>query len=494
MASQVEGSETQGLLLPRLKETFETELPAVANGASARHALQASHFLSAWSQRGWEFTVGLIMLELHPTSLVLVATWGLLDAALSVIGGAAVGRYVDGQPRLVAASHMYLLQHGMLSASASAALALLWSGVRKGMLFWTGLVTVISAGAFSTLGALGSTLSVEREWTKALCGTDSTALAALNAAMKRIDLICLIASPILVGLVMQHGGSQPMAAASFILLVWNLASWPLEVLLLRFAQRSSIALATEKHQRPEPVADASSDINSSPASNPLRQHVQGWAVYARQPVVLAALALALLYLTVMSWGALMTAYIKELGLPEAELAIYRGLGAVSGILATILFPRLHRVLGLMAIGSISVWLQLACLLGAVLPSMAAKFGAAIGTKTRLYTLVWGLVLSRFGLWSFDLAVNQLIQESVELSALGTVSGVQGSMQSLFQMIAYCWAVVLPAPTNFVWLMAGSCGVVLLAAILFTTFALRMRCGIGLSKQEVEVDEVGPTIL
>ena len=45
--------------------------------------------------------------------------------------------------------------------------------------------------------------AVEREWTKALCGSDSEALAQLNAAMKRIDLTCLIASPILVGLVMQ---------------------------------------------------------------------------------------------------------------------------------------------------------------------------------------------------------------------------------------------------------------------------------------------------
>lgn len=52
-------------------------------------------------------------------------------------------------------------------------------------------------------GSLTSTVptfaAVEREWTKALCGNDSAALSRLNAAMKRIDLTCLIASPILVG-------------------------------------------------------------------------------------------------------------------------------------------------------------------------------------------------------------------------------------------------------------------------------------------------------
>lgn len=51
--------------------------------------------------------------------------------------------------------------------------------------------------------------AVEREWTKTLCGGNSEALAQLNAAMKRIDLTCLIASPILVGLVMQVRGRSP---------------------------------------------------------------------------------------------------------------------------------------------------------------------------------------------------------------------------------------------------------------------------------------------
>lgn len=37
-----------------------------------------------------------------------------------------------------------------------------------------------------------------------------------------------------------------------------------------------------------------------------------------------ALALALLYLTVMSFGTLMTAYLKWRGMAEAELSVYRG--------------------------------------------------------------------------------------------------------------------------------------------------------------------------
>ena len=55
----------------------------------------------------------------------------------------------------------------------------------------------------------------------------------------------------------------------------------------------------------------------------------------------AALAMALLYLSVMSLGLLMTAYLKWHGMEEATLSLARGLGAASGIAATFAFPVLH---------------------------------------------------------------------------------------------------------------------------------------------------------
>jgi iron-regulated transporter 1 len=148
--------------------------------------------------------------------------------------------------------------------------------------------------------------------------------------MKRIDLTCLIASPIMVGLLMQRGGGPPMAAATLAVLLWNVASWPAEVALLSYAQRRSPALAAD---RDVPAAVAAPGDIDAPAARggggiaaALRAQLDAWALYARQPAAAAALALALLYLTVMSWGTLMTAYLKALGMPEAELAAYRGCG------------------------------------------------------------------------------------------------------------------------------------------------------------------------
>ncbi|KAL4422722.1 hypothetical protein ABPG75_008919 [Micractinium tetrahymenae] len=494
MAGATGDEEAVQLLDAPRSSTMELELDATSKlggHEAASRALQASHFLSTWGQRGWEFNVGLLMLELHPSSLAFVALWGLLDSALAAACGGAVGAWVDRQPRLAAASRMYLLQNCCVAASAATALALLLSRARSGALYWLGLGVTMAAGSASTLGALGSTLSVEREWTKTLCGGDHAALASLNAAMKRIDLTCLIASPLMVGLVMQYAGGPPMVGSTLALLAWNMLAWWPEVLLLRRAQRLSPALAADKPPRragagssehADDGAGSGGGTGSGSSSRDgglaaaLRRQARPWAQYARQPAAAPALALALLYLTVMSWGTLMTAYLKSEGLPEAELALYRGLGAVSGILATLAFPPLHRWLGLVPTGAAAIWLQLACLLGGAGPAVAAAAGAPVGSGARVYALVWGLVLSRFGLWSFDLAANQLIQETVDHGSLGAVSGVQGSLQSLLQMLAYLAGVVQPGTQQFPWLMAASCCAVGAAAALVTAFAVRTGCG------------------
>lgn len=40
-----------------------------------------------------------------------------------------------------------------------------------------------ACGSISSVGAMGSTLAVEREWAKALCQGDSAALASLNSGV-----------------------------------------------------------------------------------------------------------------------------------------------------------------------------------------------------------------------------------------------------------------------------------------------------------------------
>ncbi len=61
----------------------------------AQSSLYATHWLSTWGQRMWEFAIGLIMLEMYPSSLAWVSAFGLVDSLAKVFSGSFVGSYID---------------------------------------------------------------------------------------------------------------------------------------------------------------------------------------------------------------------------------------------------------------------------------------------------------------------------------------------------------------------------------------------------------------
>jgi iron-regulated transporter 1 len=294
-----------------------------ADARRARLALYCSHALSTWGQRGWEFTAGLVMFVIHPSSLLLVAVFGLCDAGAQVALGPAAGAYVDRAPRLRAACSMYVLQNASVAVSAGSCLALLWGAAAPPSTgFWALVGVAVAAGCLSSVGSLGAALSVEREWTRALSGGSSEQLAQINAGMKAIDLTCLLASPIAAGLLLRWRPSAAVGAA----LAWALAAWAPQCALLARAQAASPALLQPPHPPPAAKLQAGPQAGAGRAARLAR----GWAVWAAQPTALAALSLALLYLTVLSMGSLMTAYLYSRGMHEAELAAYRGCGGPRG--------------------------------------------------------------------------------------------------------------------------------------------------------------------
>lgn len=68
----------------------------------------------------------------------------------------------------------------------------------------------------------------------------------------------------------------------------------------------------------------------------------GWRLYFQQSTLLPGLALALLYLTVLSLGFLMTSFLAWQGMSEATISLFRAAGALSGLMATVVFPALQR--------------------------------------------------------------------------------------------------------------------------------------------------------
>jgi iron-regulated transporter 1 len=91
-------------------------------------------------------------------------------------------------------------------------------------------------------------------------------------------------------------------------------------------------------------------------------------------------------------------------------------------------------------------------------------------------LVAGVVMSRTGLWTADLAVTQLMQERVPPHELAIVAGVQGSLCSAFELLSFSAGIFISDPTRFYYLMLASLAMVATAFALYAVFALQQRKG------------------
>ena len=89
-------------------------------------------------------------------------------------------------------------------------------------------------------------------------------------------------------------------------------------------------------------------------------------------------------------------------------------------------------------------------------------------------MVAGIVGCRFGLWTFDLAVSQLIQENVIEEERGVVSGVMNAMNSIMDMLHYVMVMAAPRPEHFGILTFISIGFVSLGAVLYAIYVRKVR--------------------
>ncbi|KAI7806910.1 solute carrier family 40 member 1 [Triplophysa rosa] len=243
---------------------------------------------------------------------------------------------------------------------------------------------------------------------------------------------------------------------------------------------------------------------------------EGWRAYYRQQVFLAGLGLAFLYTTVLGFDCITTGYAYTQGISGSLLSILMGVSAVAGLLGTVLFTKLRKACGLVNTGVISSSLHLGCLMLCVcsvfapgspmdlsvlnvrnvsdvggmagghqrhgyplrggsnqpfLPDRSSIHwtnntvlfeNAPSGTEPESYVsiilLFLGVITARVGLWSFDLSVTQLLQETICESERGVVNGVQSSMNYLMDLLHFLMVISAPQPQHF--------GILVIVSVLF----------------------------
>ena len=175
-----------------------------------------------------------------------------------------------------------------------------------------------------------------------------------------------------------------------------------------------------------------------------------WREYFQQPIAYGGLALAILYINVLSFGPLMTAYLVSEGMALETVGLLRGISAALGLLGTVAYHVSVTYTTLVTTGLWSILLQFfclsLCLASFFIPSSLEDGNTGSLVSTSL--LVSGVWFSRIGLWVFDITITQMMQELIPPGIRGVVGGTQQSLNAIFNLIAFSLGLLFPNPSNF----------------------------------------------
>ncbi|XP_061082313.1 solute carrier family 40 member 1-like [Conger conger] len=521
---------------------------------SAKFLIYLGHALSTWGDRMWNFAVALFLVELYGNSLLLTAVYGLVVAGSVLLLGAIIGDWVDKNPRLKVAQTSLVVQNcSVILCGILFMVVFQFKNQLKelvnGWLLTACYILVITIANIANLASTATSITIQRDWILVVAGQDRSRLADMNATVRIIDQLTNILAPMLVGQIMAFG--SPFIGCGFIS-GWNLCSMCLEYCLLWKVYQKTPALAIKAGQKTQPqemvqlnaqkepedgekLGESSQLMNKAEQAmapsrekgrccqqmtEPFRTFRQGWVAYYNQPIFLAGMGLAFLYMTVLGFDCITTGYAYTQGLNGSVLSLLMGASAVSGICGTVAFTQIRKRCGLIRAGFVAGVAQLSCLLlclvsvfvdGSPFDLRVSPFSSVVsqfigdsgpdpeGYPTPPSTLTTtlngsaapyelqepavesylsvgllfaGVIAARVGLWSFDLSVTQLIQENVIESERGIINGVQNSMNYLLDLVHFIMVILAPNPEAFGLLVILSVSFVATGHMMYFRFAYK----------------------
>ncbi|KAL8717541.1 MAG: hypothetical protein Q9225_005219 [Loekoesia sp. 1 TL-2023] len=354
---------------PQQAANYEPAIPAAVT-----RRLYLSHFLSTWNSRSFEFGAVLFLASAFPLTLLPLSIYALVRSASAIVFAPVIGRVIDRRGRLP--------------------------------------VVRFSIGLQSTFVPHRVKLILGRTLKPKMCDgfQDLMDGTALNARMRRIDLFCKLAGPLFIALI--DGASTK--AAIFVTLGMNVLSVPIEYLAIAQVYNSVPLLKGPKNAPstiPETEAFDRSPIESSRCD--LRWVCALFEIlrfYYQHQAFLPSFALSLLYLTVLSFSGQMVTYLISVGYNSFHIALVRTLSVIFELSATWIAPRaMERINPARAGMWFLSWQVLS--LGAAVCFFWVEPVAIVAASG----LVAGTILSRIGLWGYDLCAQFIIQEVSETS-------------------------------------------------------------------------------
>ena len=444
--------------------------------------LYVSHTLSTFNSRTFEFGATLFLAHIFPSTLLPISLYAVVRGLSAVLLSPSVGRHIDHAPRLRVVRDSVVYQRAAVALSC-AILYLMSRFEDLGLVIKYALLALLAVVAcVEKLCSIMNLVAVERDWVVVIAEGDDAKLRGLNAQMRRIDLCCKLLGPFMIGVVDGYFGTK---VAILLNLAMNVLSLPVEWYAIRWVWESTPALQSTKAG---PVIDTVGTTTTSlPRTwvNAIKQELGQLRSYLNHPAMCPSLAGSLLYFTVLSFSGQMVTFLLSVGFSSIIIAFTRTVSVCFEISATWLAPLVTQRIGAVRAGIWFLSWQMLCLAGGVgaflmLGQNKAQDESAQHEQPQnraIYAataLVVGTILSRIGLWGFDLSSQTIVQEEVEAGIRGSFSAVEASMQNGFELCSFLTTIVFSRPDQFRWPVMASCASVYAAGLLYASFVRTRR--------------------
>lgn len=201
---------------------------------------------------------------------------------------------------------------------------------------------ILLLGILENLSASGNMLSMERDWVVTAAASDGQPydLTHLNSAMRRIDLICKLVAPILISVIISATSTR---IGVFVVGGMSTTSWAVETLCAKRVWHRNPKLKIPKivsgrAEGESVMADFRSRSIWSRMSEVFRHYVQDFGRYFSSKVWAPSLALALLHISALSYGATFITFLLNAGFSLDLIIVARAAGSIVEISSTVVTP------------------------------------------------------------------------------------------------------------------------------------------------------------
>jgi iron-regulated transporter 1 len=332
---------------------MEEEAPSAGPTADSSRTvlwlLYLESFLSSFGERGWQFAVPLLLSTMYPSNMWPAASLAFVEQLTGFIAGPMMGALIDRSEQYSLVWWAVVMQTLSLFIASCCFYALVWQGLMSvdavpvgNWRFWMAMIGLYITAAVNSLCAMLDSVSLSKIWVPAICREDERKLSMTNAALRRINLFCGVASPLAVGALLSFLSAETALSTVIVAVTaWNVVSLPPELWTLK-----AICNRVPSLKEMPPVQQA----GEVGLRNPFSQALSGWRKYRHHNVFLVSLGYCCLYFTVLMPGALFTSYLVFYRIEQYQIAIFQSLCAVTGMGATLVAPWLMQRVGVVRAG------------------------------------------------------------------------------------------------------------------------------------------------